>query len=157
MRWRKRTLRAALIIYVSCLAWTPSAHAQSKEIVLVKAGSKTPFTGVLYSVDAHALLVSRTMTADDRYKLKCDLQLGKLQIKLQTNTKLRMLELDAEKAAHLATKKLHKQSSGLLLGELKKAKTTPWYKSTAFMFTVGVVVALTLGSLSVWAVTELRK
>lgn len=123
----------------------------------MKAGSKVPFAGVLYSTEAHALLVSRMMTADDRYKIKCDLKLGKLRIQLKTDTKLRTLELDAEKAAHLATKRLHKQSSSLLLGELKKAKTTPWYRSGSFMFVVGMVVTLTLGSFSVWAVSELRK
>ena len=146
-----------MIICVSCLAWIPSAHAQGKDIAVVKAGTKVPFAGVLYSVDAHALLVSRTMTADDRYKLKCDLQLGKLGIKLKTDVKLKALELAAEKAAHGASKDLYKQSKGLLLGELRKSKTTPWYKSGAFMFTVGVIVALTLGSISVWAVSELRK
>lgn len=123
----------------------------------MKAGATVPFAGVLYSIKAHALLVSRTKTQDDRYKLKCDLQLGKLRVKMVMNTRLKQIELEAEKASHLATKTLHKQSSSLLLGELKKAKITPWYKSGAFMFTVGVIVTLGLGSLAVWAVSELRK
>jgi hypothetical protein len=158
MKTRKRTLKVALIICASFLAWIPSSYANdNKKIITIKAGVKAPFDGVLYSKEAHALLVSRTKTTDDRYKLKCELQLGRLRIELAKDTRLKVLELAAEKAAHLATKNLHKTSKGLLLSELKKAKTTPWYKSGAFMFTVGVVVTLTLGSLAVWAVSELRK
>jgi len=145
------------IICASYLVSVPNASADSKTIVVVKSGATVPFAGVLYSTKAHALLVSRTKTQDDRHKLKCDLQLGKLRVKLAVNSRLKQIELDAEKAAHLATKTLHKQSSSLLLGELKKSKTTPWYKSGAFMFTMGAIATVALGSLAVWAVSELRK
>jgi hypothetical protein len=139
------------------LVWAPSVRANDKKIVTIKSGQVAPFAGVLYSNAAHALLVARTKSQDERYKLKCDLQLGKLRVSLDSKLKLKEIELDTERKAHEGTRKLTKQQKDLLLNELKRVKKVPWYKSPVFTFTTGVVVTVGLTALAVYAVDQIRK
>lgn len=116
-----------------------------------------PFTGVLYSHTAHALLVARTKSEGERYKLRCDLQLGKLRVSLDSKLKLNQIALETERKSHQGTQKLAKQQKDLLLNELKRVEKVPWYKSPVFMFTTGVVVTVGLTALAVYAVDQIRR
>ena len=146
------------LICALCLVSIPSLALadDAKKIVTVKQGAKAPFSGVLYSNAAHALLVARMKATDERYKLKCDLKLGKVRVDLELKASIRGIELDTEKKRHAVTVKLGKQQKDFLLTELKRAKQTPWYRSPVFMFTLGVVLTGSLTVLSVWGVSELK-
>lgn len=139
------------------MVWIPSASADDKKIVAVKQGQQAPFAGVLYSYTAHALLVARTKSENERYKLRCDLQLGKLRVSLDSKLKLKQIALEIERKSHQGTRKLAKQQKDLLLNELKRVEKVPWYKSPVFMFTTGVVVTVGLTALAVYAVDQIRR
>lgn len=145
-----------MLICASFLAWVPNARAD-KKIVSVKKGQAVPFAGVLYSNEAHALLVARTKSQDERYKLKCDFELGKLKVSTKSQLKLKEIELDTERKSHKISQKLGAQQRDLLLRELKRVKKVFWYKSPVFMFITGIVVTVGLTTLAVYTVDQIRK
>lgn len=117
----------------------------------IKKGQAAPFDGVIYDIQAHALLVSKTKAL--QAKLQLELDFLKQRLTLDCESKTRALKVDLETAA----KKLdleaqaRKQQKDFLLGQVSDATKVPWYREPMFNFTIGFLVCALITGLSVYA------
>lgn len=130
--------------------------AQSR-IEVIKKGKPAPFDGIIYSNDAHALLVSKTKTM----KLEYDLKLEYLEKKLgiDCNSKLNLLKIDK----NILTKKIEiiedfsQKQKKYLLNQIESNTIIPWYRSWQFVSVTTFLLTVGLGIFSIWGINELKK
>lgn len=141
-----------LALTISVISFPSNVHAQAK----LTEGKPAPTDGVFYTVKEHAKLVSKI----DKQKKRCQLEkeFVKDKVKLQYNLKLDKLKIDVNTLEYRLSiqKSLYKDNKNLLLKELEKAKTTPWYRHPQFVFWSGFVVSTVAYGLLTWGYTELR-
>jgi hypothetical protein len=131
--------------------------ARADEIQIVKKGQTTPFDGILYSNNAHALLVSKTKILQESCKLKLDYELKKKEVEYSTKLNNLKIENEVLRKKLKITSNLNLEQRKYLLKQLEYRVKIPWYKSWQFASIVSVIVTLGLGALSVWGATEIVK
>jgi len=139
------------------IARAAPAPSNAGQIQQIRKGQAAPFDGVIYDIQAHALLVARTKAFQARLTVELDFLKRKMQLQCQQETRTYKIDLQTARAKLQLETQAKEQQRTFLLGQLNRANKTPWCRQPIFTFSMGFLICALITGLSVYAWQSVSK
>ena len=133
---------------------TPTADPEKPKILTLKKGEAAPFAGTLFNTSASAKLIVDLEYNEETCKLEIDKKVKLIETKLNLDISLLQAKYDALEDRNTKVLKIKDDQITFLES---KIKPEPWYSSSEFLFSMGVIGGILVTVAAGYAIGQASK